>query len=168
MHPTRTRAILSGVALLTATLLGAVPTPANAATASGCFLDARTGAHTGFDRLVFDISGSTADYLPGLVATEANTTGIFAFEDGKDHTAAIPGKNYLYFTFAGCIYDPVTGQVTYTTPNPEAISLPSLKGVERYGADGIYEGFILSLGDYSTYKVSTLTAPDRFIIDIYH
>ncbi|MFC1415191.1 AMIN-like domain-containing (lipo)protein [Streptacidiphilus cavernicola] len=162
---TRPRALFAGAVLVGGVLLGAAP--ADAATApvcgSACFLDARTGAHTGYDRIVFDVTK-----LPTLKSSTTSTTGAYDYTDNGTRYPTITGSNYLFLNFTGASEYADNGALTYTTPTPESISLPSLKGVQVvYGFEGDLS-FALTLGSYSSYQISTLTAPNRVVIDVYH
>lgn len=161
---TRPRALLTGITLAAGLLLGT--TSASAATpvcATSCFLDARTGAHTGYDRIVFDVTS-----LPTLHGSSVSTSGAYDYNDNGTKYPSITGKNYLFLDFTGANTHADNGTLAYTTPSPENINLPSLKGAQLINS---FEGsvdFVLTLDSYSSYQISTLTAPDRVIIDIYH
>ncbi|MFD7169942.1 AMIN-like domain-containing (lipo)protein [Streptomyces violascens] len=157
-----------------ATLVLAGPAPAQAATAATpasacqgiCVVDARTGAHPDFDRLVFDLHGTG---LPRVEST-TNTTGDYAAGgSGEERRLQIPGKSYLLLDISGEAHALSSGLDAYSTPAVQPVSLPSLKGVQLTSSG--YEGHVtfgLSLGDYSRYQVSTLTGPNRVVVDIYH
>ncbi|MFF8847601.1 hypothetical protein ACF08N_33655 [Streptomyces sp. NPDC015127] len=69
-----------------------------AATASTCtpicVLDARTGSHSDFDRLVLDFSNGT---LPGAVTATASSDGSYGTPSGKTEKIEIAGQLYLIF-----------------------------------------------------------------------
>ncbi|MFF1836452.1 hypothetical protein ACFVXE_19925 [Streptomyces sp. NPDC058231] len=147
------------------TLAGVVPAQAAdtaavaPACASVCFLDARTGAHPDYDRLVLDL---TETGYPQVTAT-VSPDGLYVMPSGDTKYMTIPGNSYLLLDMGGA------DATTYTSPSTLNVALPSLKGVQLL--QGWYEGhaeFGLSLGDYSQYKISHLTAPNRMVIDIYH
>ncbi|MFE9404803.1 hypothetical protein ACFYNY_24060 [Streptomyces sp. NPDC006530] len=129
-------------------------------------MDARTGAHPDFDRLVFDLHGTA---LPRVDST-TNTTGDYpAGGSGEIKKLQIAGKSYLLLDISGEAQALPNGANAYTTPAVQPVSLPSLKGVQLTSSG--YEGHVtfgLSLGDYSRYQISTLTAPNRVVVDIYH
>ncbi|MEE4540753.1 hypothetical protein V2S66_02070 [Streptomyces sp. V4-01] len=159
----RLRSAAVAAALATVALAGLGAAPAQAASTpcqSGdhCILDARTGAHPDYDRVVFDLSDGT---LPGLTAVPS-ADGAFFPPRGDEEFPSIPGSSYLMLTFTPSV------AYTYTTPIEDVVNLPSLKGVELlYSAEGDTE-FALALGSHSTYQLSHLTAPNRLIVDIYH
>jgi len=165
------RAAVTAAAAASIALVGLLPATASAASAATtstctpiCVLDTRTGAHPDYDRLVFDLSAGT---LPTVQATPS-TTGVFYPPSDQGVHLEIPGKSYLFIdlTMANTYDD--AGHPTYTSPTPQTVSLPSLKGVQL---DYAFEGevqFGLSLASYSHYQVSHLTGPNRVIVDLYH
>jgi len=167
----RTRTLLGTGALLTTLLLGMAPAsgatpattlPAGCTSGTACFLDARTGAHTGYDRLVFDVS-----LLPQVQSSSISTSGSYDYNDNGTKYVSITGNDYLFVNFADASLFSNTG-LAYTTPNPEAIDLPAIKGVQYINDDEGSVSFALSLNSYTSYDIFTLTAPDRVVIDVYH
>ncbi|MFI1177005.1 AMIN-like domain-containing (lipo)protein [Streptomyces melanogenes] len=151
--------------------LAASAVPAHAATADTslcerlCVLDARTGAHPDYDRVVLDLTNNAP--LP-TVHTRVSSDPTYHLDAAdEDRKLQITGKSYLFIDIA-----PVDDRGTYTSPAVQAVSLPSLKGVQLAHAGGFEldhtTTFGLTLGDYTQYKVSTLTAPNRVVVDIYH
>jgi hypothetical protein len=160
---------LASLAVLAGTLLLGTPAPASAATtspvcATACFLDVRTGAHADFDRLVIDLGGPTP---PTWTAT-TNDTGLWYETGDEGHPIALTAKHYLALRFTGVTPTATDGTWTFGGPSPQTVNLPSLKG---YALTGGYEGeygFGLALDDYSSYRVFTLTSPNRVVVDVYH
>ncbi|MFD9566128.1 hypothetical protein [Streptomyces sp. NPDC059994] len=163
------RRAASVAAILAGLTVSAVP--AHAATAASscadiCVLDARTGSHPDRDRLVLDLSGTG---LPLVQATVSPDGSYSAGGAGEERRLQISGRSYLLLDLSGGAFAHSAGPDAYTTPAVEAVSLPSLKGVQLTSAG--YEGHVtfgLSLGDYTQYKVFTLSSPNRVVIDIYH
>ncbi|MFG2142609.1 hypothetical protein ACGFRG_00160 [Streptomyces sp. NPDC048696] len=148
----------------------AAPADATTATAAttcehACILNARTGAHPDFDRLVFDL---TDGGLPPTVRADVSPGGSYSpGATGEIRKLLITGMSYLLLDMSPADARS-TGPDAYTTPTVQSVSLPSLKGIQMTGS---YEGhttFGLSLGDYSQYKAFTLAAPNRVVIDVYH
>lgn len=167
--PSIVRRVAAAAAVLAGLTASAIPAQA-ATTASSCegicILDARTGAHPEYDRLVFDLSGTG---LPQVQATVSPDGTYDAGGSGETRRLQIAGKSYLLLDISGGAHALSSGTDPYTTPAVQAVSLPSLKGVQLASAG--YEGHVtfgLSLGDYSRYKVFTLTSPNRVVVDIYH
>ncbi len=163
---TRPSVLATTATLLTALLLGAAPADAATTTTTttcgsgSCFLDARTGAHTGYDRLVFDVDG-----LPTVQSSSVSTSGAYDYNGEKQQNVTIPGKDYLFVNFTGASLYDNTG-LSYTTPSPEAVDLPAIKGVEAVNGFEGYVSFAVSLDAYTSYNIFTLTDPDRVVIDV--
>ncbi|MEV3854945.1 hypothetical protein AB0J38_11520 [Streptomyces sp. NPDC050095] len=164
-----TRTVKAGAVALIA--LGALsPMPAQADTRdlaptcdNICVLDARAGAHVDFDRVVFDLTGGQ----PLIQAAESNS-GSYGLPSGETSTLQISGKSYLFLDLQGADAFDVSGNRTYANPDVQSIDLSSIKGVQRIpDAEGQVH-FGLTLGDHSKCNVSTLTAPDRIVVDVYH
>ncbi|MEV5283522.1 hypothetical protein [Streptomyces sp. NPDC052811] len=130
-----------------------------------CILDARTGGHPDYDRLVFDLTDHVS--LPTVQAQLSADGSYTPGASGEMRHLAIAGKSYLLLD----VYPAQarsSGPDAYTTPAVQPVSLPSLKGVQMTGDYEGHIGFGLSLGDYTRYQVSTLTAPNRIVVDVYH
>ncbi|WP_037607392.1 AMIN-like domain-containing (lipo)protein [Streptacidiphilus rugosus] len=161
---------LALAAALPAGLLITAPT-ATGATSPSCtpggsyITAARSGAHTGYDRLVLDVSGSA---LPAWTAA-LTTDNTYPMPSGDSKTYLIPGQKYLDLQFTGVTTtDKVTGADCYTTANPLAVNLPALKGIQRTSD---FEGYLdlgLSLDGVTSFQVFTLTSPARVVIDVHH
>jgi hypothetical protein len=170
--PRRLRTGLAAAALTVAALAGAmaVPASASATTASAsevdlcdpgvgdaCVLDARTGAHPDYDRLVFDMDG------PGATLTTApSADGEYVTGEGDPRYPEIKADSYLIVTMNHALgYD-------YATPRVDDVGLPSLKGLQFVGGvEGTLQ-FVLSLGPHTSVVTSHLTGPERLIVDVYH
>ncbi|MFD7019157.1 hypothetical protein [Streptomyces sp. NPDC059928] len=162
---------LAATALVAAGLLATAIALAQAATTAAttcervCILDARTGSHPDYDRLVFDLTDHVAQ--PTVQAQLSADGSYTPGAAGEMRHLAIAGKSYLLLD----VYPAQarsSGPDAYTTPAVQPVSLPSLKGVQMTGDYEGHIGFGLSLGDYTRYQVSTLTAPNRIVVDVYH
>ncbi|MEU5438798.1 hypothetical protein AB0G73_36470 [Streptomyces sp. NPDC020719] len=159
----------ASVAVLAGMTAAAVP--AHAATSASscsdiCVLDARTGAHPDYDRLVFDLSGTGRPQVHASVSPDGSYS---AGGSGEERRLQISGKSYLLLDISGGAVAFSSGPDAYTAPTVQTVSLPSLKGVQLTSAG--YEGHVtfgLTLGNYSRYQVFTLTAPNRVVVDVYH
>ncbi|MFD8010503.1 hypothetical protein [Streptomyces sp. NPDC058955] len=130
-----------------------------------CVLGTRAATHTGFDRLVFDLTSGTQ------VTTETNTTGAFYPWSGKQELLQIRGTSYLFITMENAdIYDNA-GNLTFASPRVQSFGLPSLKGVQELGAfDTRFDKrvqFGITLGPSTGYQIFQLTQPNRLVVDIY-
>ncbi|MEV7420753.1 hypothetical protein [Streptomyces sp. NPDC089919] len=174
----RVRSLAIGTAL-TASLLGAVAPTASAAPApaavaatagttcpSACFLAVRTAAHDTYDRLVIDLGGTALPTWTEYVGDDGLSYDGGGSGEGKP--VPLTGKHFLNLHFFGVDNHTTTGAGSFTGATTQPLSLPAVKG---YALLGGYEGhfsFGLALGDYSSYRVFTLTAPNRLVVDVYH
>ncbi|MER7001303.1 hypothetical protein [Streptomyces sp. NPDC000410] len=162
--PLAVTALVSALASPAAT--AATPAPAGTATATAtcpdtCILGTRAATHTGYDRLVFDLTAGTQ------VRTSTNTTGEYVPMSGQTEYLEIPGTSYLFITMEpGHLYDDA-GNLTFKSPLTQALNLPTLKGVQLTSLHAATVEFGLSLGPSTRYNVFTLTQPDRVVVDIY-
>ncbi|MDY0810713.1 hypothetical protein [Kitasatospora purpeofusca] len=156
---------IAAATLAAATLIGASPAGAVTTCTQSCYLDARAGTHTGFDRLVFDVGGSE---LPTVQAGISSTGEYTVGGSGDTKVVQIPGKSYLmlHTFFSHTTYD--DGSRSYTTPTILPVALPSLKGVQLLSDFEGYTDFGLSLDNCTSYNVFTLTSPNRIVVDVYH
>ncbi|MFI6056266.1 hypothetical protein ACIBCO_40175 [Streptomyces violascens] len=168
--PRTARNLAASVLAVTGVLTAAIA-PAQAATAAVtscehvCILDARTGGHPDHDRLVFDL---TDNVPPPAVQAQLSADGSYMpGASGETRHLVITGKSYLLLDVSPAEVRS-SGPDAYTTPAVQPVSLPSLKGVQMTGDYEGHIGFGLSLGDYTRYQVSTLTAPNRIVVDVYH
>ncbi|WP_051796071.1 hypothetical protein [Streptomyces sp. NRRL S-87] len=152
----------------TATLRATSASPVAAVTptcASACFLDVRTGAHPDFDRVVIDLGGPT---LPTWQATAGLTSLTYDSASGESRPVPLSGTSFLRIDTHGVTNTTTTGQSSFTGPTLQTLTLPSVKGYALTGGYEGYEGFGLALGTYSSYRVYTLTSPNRLVIDVNH
>ncbi|MFJ4866640.1 hypothetical protein [Streptomyces sp. NPDC088748] len=162
----RPRALLAATLLTGAALAG---TSAHATAAAStctpiCVLDARTGSHSGFDRLVLDFSSGT---LPGTVTATASPDGSYSTPSGSTEKIETAGQSYLVLDVSTAHAHNDSGTVTYTAPRVKSVNLPSLKGVQLLSDFEGHVQFGLSLGSISRYRTFTLTNPNRVVVDIY-
>ena len=128
----------------------------------GTYLTAvRTGKHAGFDRVVFQFSGG----LPAVTAERVKAV----YADPKGTTIPLPGRSYLHVVFRGASATcPQPSKRTWTGPSVLTPYLPQLLTVSAAGDFEGYLSFGLGLAAKGPYHVSTLTGPDRVVIDFSH
>ncbi|MFI9296481.1 hypothetical protein H4W23_17265 [Streptomyces gardneri] len=130
-----------------------------------CVLGTRAATHTGYDRLVFDLTSSTQ------VTTETNTTGAFTPWSGKQELLQVRGTSYLFITMEDADIHDDARNLIFTSPLVQSFNLPSLKGVQELGAfDNRFEKrvqFGITLGPSTGYQIFQLTQPNRLVVDIY-
>ena len=121
----------------------------------------RTGQHNGFDRVVFQFSGGRP------AVTASRVAAVYA--DPKGTPVALAGQSYLRVVFRGASgVCPQSAQQTWTGP---AVLTPSYPQLLTVSAAGDFEGYLsfgIGLAANGSYHVSTLTGPDRVVIDFSH
>ncbi|MDV5146376.1 hypothetical protein R1T08_19770 [Streptomyces sp. SBC-4] len=122
---------------------------------SGCVTGIRAATHTGYDRLVFDLTSGTQVWR-----TETNTTGAYSGSSGLTQYLTAKGTSYLFIWLEPSY--PGAGAVLDRTLN-----LPTIKGVQVTDYHAARTGFGISLGPSTRYNVFTLTAPNRVVVDVY-
>ncbi len=128
----------------------------------GHYLTAVTvGQHAGYDRVVFQFSGG----LPAV--TTERLPAVYA--DPKGTPVALAGQSYLHVVFRGASgFCPQPAQRTWTGPSVLTPYYPQLLTVSAAGDFEGYLSFGLGLAARGSYQVSTLTGPDRVVIDVSH
>jgi hypothetical protein len=119
--------------------------------------DVRVGAHPGYDRIVFEFSGSGRPQL-----TVERKNGPFV-QDASGKTVKVPGNTFLSLR----LFD-ASGYPTYTGPSTFSPGYPNLVALVNTGD---YEGYVTWIAGLSEvnsicYNVSTLTGPTRIVIDL--
>ncbi len=146
-----------GTALLVVTPVLAVVPPA-AAAATPQLTAVRAAAHPGYDRLVFQFSGS-------LPARHTVSWVSEVVQDASGLPVPLGGKAFLKVVFAPATAHTAAGAPTYAGL-PGRYDLPVLRQVK---AAGDFEG-VLSFGigiwQRAALHVFTLTGPARLVIDI--
>ena len=121
----------------------------------------RTGQHDGYDRVVFQFSGGR----PAVTASRVSAV----YADPKGTPVALAGQSYLRVVFRGASgVCPQSAQQTWTGP---AVLTPSYPQLLTVSAAGDFEGYLsfgIGLAANGSYHVSTLTGPDRVVIDFSH
>jgi len=121
----------------------------------------RTGKHAGYDRVVFQFSGG----VPVIKAERAKA--IYA--DPKGTKISLPGRFFLHVVFRGASgFCPQPSHRTWTGPSALTPRYPQLLAVKAAGDFEGYLSFGLGLAAKGPYHVSTLTGPDRVVIDVSH
>jgi hypothetical protein len=128
----------------------------------GSYLTAvTTGQHDGYDRVVFQFSGG----LPAVTAERVPAV----YHDPKGTPIALAGQSYLRVVFrAASGHCPQPSRPTWTGPSALTPYYPQLLTVSTAGDFESYLSFGLGLAARGSYHVSTLTRPDRVVIDVSH
>jgi hypothetical protein len=146
---------------------GLAPTGQPGGLARGCsqagtYLTAvRTGEHNGYDRVVFQFSGTLPSYAVKRVPA--------VYSDPKGTPVPLAGQSYLRVVFHGAsAVCPKPLHQTYTGP---AVLTPYYPELLTVSAAGDFEGvlsFGIGLAAQSGYHAFTLTGPGRLVIDVSH
>jgi hypothetical protein len=128
----------------------------------GSYLTAvRTGKHGGYDRVVFQFSGG----LPSVRAERVTTV----YQDPKGTPVPLAGKSRLHVVFRGAsALCPRPAHRTWAGPPVLAPRYPQLLMVKEAGDFEGYLSFGIGLAARGGYRVSSLTSPDRVVIDFSH
>jgi hypothetical protein len=136
--------------------------PAQTCSQAGTYMTAvSTGEHSGYDRVVFQFSGT----LPGYTIQRVQAV----YSDPKGTPVPLAGQAYLRVVFqAASAVCPQPPHQTYTGPSPLTPYYPQLLTVS---AAGDFEGvlsFGIGLAAQGSYHAFTLTNPGRLVIDVNH
>lgn len=123
--------------------------------------DVRIAHHQGYDRITFQFDSGPPSYQ---IATQSNTHYV---TDPKGENVVLQGSSGLLITFNGSSdYSPTTGQPTYTGSTDLTPSLPSVREVRRIADfEGVFK-WAVGISGSPCYRVTTLTGPDRVVIDV--
>lgn len=128
----------------------------------GSYLTAvRTGKHGSYDRVVFQFSGG----LPSVRTERVSTV----YDDPKGTPVPLAGKSRLHVVFRGAsAYCPQPAHRTWAGPRVLVPSYPQLLMIKPAGDFEGYLSFGIGLAARGGYHVSSLTGPDRVVIDFSH
>jgi hypothetical protein len=128
----------------------------------GSYLTAvRTGKHDSYDRVVFQFSGG----LPSVRTERVSTV----YSDPKGAPVPLAGKSRLHVVFGGAsAFCPQPAHWTWSGPRVLAPRYPQLLMIKAAGDFEGYLSFGIGLATRGGYHVSSLTGPDRVVIDFAH
>jgi len=128
----------------------------------GTYLTAvRTAKHAGYDRVVFQFSGGR----PAVTAERVKAV----YADPKGTKISLPGHSFLHVVFRGASATcPQPFHRTWSGPSVQTPRYPQLLAVKAAGDFEGYLSFGFGLAAKGPYHVSTLTGPDRIVIDVSH
>jgi hypothetical protein len=157
----RARKLTLIVATVAAAVVGVAPAVANAAqseqVAAAPTVSFRSGGHEGFDRVVFEFSGTNA---PKSFTWKEINTQAPAWGASGEKVENMPGKYFLHIAAE-------SPRVTVKGKNPAGYSLSNVKGavVNDAGSGGAIE-VTIGLARNKSYTVT----PDgkKLIVDIKH
>jgi hypothetical protein len=118
----------------------------------GTLTNIRTGAHSGYDRVVFDFAGpataSTAEYVPRT-----------ALKGTNDQPVVPRGNYYLRVRFS----DTLTQGSTPDRVTPLRAEVRDIRQVESFEAVVVY---VIGVQAKHGFRVFTLTKPNRVVVDV--
>jgi hypothetical protein len=120
-------------------------------------------ATDGYDRVVFDMTGSAPGYDVRYVSSVTSC--------GSGETYSVPGTKFLQVTLKPAQAHTDQGVNTYKGPgrtSAKSVSLPTLKGIRMICDFEGHVGFALGLDHKAGFHVATLTGPSRIYVDIAH
>ena len=117
--------------------------------------DTRVGTHAGYDRIVFEFTGTGRPQLTVAVASPPFV------EDASGKTVNVPGAAFLSLK----LYD-ASDYPTYTGPSSFSPGYPNLVALVNTGDFEGYVTWIAGLKDSTCYRISTLTGPTRIVVDV--
>ncbi|GAC58053.1 hypothetical protein GOHSU_29_00360 [Gordonia hirsuta DSM 44140 = NBRC 16056] len=119
--------------------------------------EVRTGAHEGFDRVVFEFAGR------GTPGWRIDYTDRPA-EAGSGHPVELPGSGVISVALTGVGYPFDTGRTPFTG------TVPGAGEITRVQVGGPFEGEVLAFVGTAAVRpavtVSALTSPTRVVLDI--
>jgi hypothetical protein len=154
-----------GVLVMTGVLVGvlapasasAAPTAAPAQPTTPTLVGIRAAHHPTFDRIVFDFRG-------GLPTTQEVTYVPELIGDGSGLPVPIAGRAILQVRFEPADAHDDAG--TPTAPDRVAFALPNIMTTVRSGDFEAVTTYGIGLARREAFTVSTLTGPDRVVIDV--
>ena len=121
--------------------------------------DVRVGTHDGYDRIVFQFRGGIPEF------DIASATPPFT-ADPSGQPLTVNGSAFLSITLHGGTKQTDSGASSYSGPRNFAVEFPTLVNLVEGGDFEAVSTWYVGLSDMSCLRVSTLTEPDRLVIDL--
>jgi hypothetical protein len=123
--------------------------------------DVRVGTHDGYDRIVFQFRGGIPEF------DIKNATPPFT-ADPSDQPLTVNGSSFLSITLHGGTKQTESGASSYNGPRNFALDFPTLVHLVEGGDFEAVSTWYAGLSHAACVRVSTLTSPDRLVIDVQH
>ncbi len=123
--------------------------------------DVRVGTHDGYDRIVFQFSGGIPQY-----SIETATPPFIADPSGQPLT--VQGNAFLRITLRGATKMTDAGDSSYSGQRNFALTFPVLVNLVEGGDFEAVSTWYAGLSRASCLRVSSLTEPDRLVVDVQH
>ncbi|MDQ2935717.1 MAG: hypothetical protein M3R49_12230 [Chloroflexota bacterium] len=138
-----------------------LPVSGNGTAARANITDVRAGTHDGYDRIVFQFRGGIPKF-----DIQSATPPFTADPSGQPLT--VKGSSFLSITLHGGTKQTETGASSYGGPRNFNLGFPMLVNLVEGGDFEAVSTWYAGLSHAACLRVSTLTAPDRLVIDIQH
>ena len=136
-----------------------LPVEGSGTVARANITDVRVGTHDGYDRIVFQFRGGIPEY-----AIEAATPPFMADPSGLP--LAVDGSAFVRIALRGGTAQTETGASSYSGPRNFHVAFPTLVNLVEAGDFEAVSSWYAGLSHSACLRVSTLTAPDRLVIDV--
>jgi hypothetical protein len=123
-------------------------------------IDLRAGEHRNFDRVVIDLRGKIPGYDVRYVRR--------LVYDGSGDPVPLRGRRFIAVALNPASAHDRNGNNLYVGPRLQQLQMPSLRGVAFTGDFEGVVSFGLSLSHRAPFRVFTLSAPSRIVIDVRH
>ena len=122
----------------------------------------RTGAHTGFDRLVFEFDGGVPAYTVRYVKSVT--------EDPRGEVVPLKGTAFLQVVLPSATLNDSFqgGHRAYTGPQRITPNLPAIKEVAVAGDFEAVLSFGVGVAQVLPFSVTSMSGPYRLVIDVAH
>lgn len=123
-------------------------------------VNARTGVHCHYDRIVIDVKGK-------LPPTSVKRVKELRY-DGSGEKVPLPGKYFLEIKLSPAAAHNDAGKSVYRGPRLVKLNMPKVKGL---ALTGDFEGVVtfgVAFKERPTYNTMRLHHPERFVLDIRH
>jgi hypothetical protein len=128
--------------------------------------DVRLGSHgdgpSGYDRVVFEFSGSGVPETLVAPGTPPFT------QDPSDLPLPVRGSSFLVLVMHGASTIDPYGTITYGGPTDFTPDFPALSELRAAGDFERVSSWVIGLNGPSCHRVYTLTNPTRLVIDVQH
>ncbi len=121
--------------------------------------DVRVGTHDGYDRIVFQFSGGIPQY-----SIQSATPPFIQDPSGRPLT--VQGSAFLRITLRGATKMTDAGTSRYSGPRNFGLTFPVLVNLVEGGDFEAVSTWYAGLSRTGCLRVSTLSGPDRLVIDV--
>lgn len=154
------RALVAVTLLIGGSVAAAAPAQGAQAPVIPAMTSIRTGNHTGFDRVVLDLTAGPAPAVSYRLTDELTT-------DPSGEVVWLTGQYFVEVTATPAAAHDENGTPTYT--GPQKFRTRDLANVMAVAVTGDFEGHLsvgLGVRSRTAVNVFTLTAPNRVVIDV--